>query len=155
MENECKMDEQDKRAKLESEMGRSKIDAEKEIKSLELQGRSAELNHRTIRIGLIIIAVFIVAVTYLGYAYILTEGEVWVSNFISENHDDLFLSFFNFTVGVNFVLQMTEIRGRLAIEQNHQNHLLEGGVEDFDDEDEVFIETVPEDVSDTKFKKEF
>ena len=50
---------------------------------------------------------------------------------------------------------MTEIRGRLAVEQNHQNHLLEGGVEDFDDEDEVFIETVPEDDADTIFKQEF
>ena len=58
-------------------------------------------------------------------------------------------------MGVNFVLQMTEIRGRLAIEQNPQNHLPEGGEEDFNDEDEVFIETDPEDDSDTKFKQEF
>ncbi len=50
---------------------------------------------------------------------------------------------------------MTEIRGRLAIEQNPQNHLLEGGEEDFNDEDEVIIETVPEDDSDTNFKQEF
>ena len=47
---------------------------------------------------------------------------------------------------------MTEIRGRLAIKQNHQR---EGGEKDFAYEDEVFIETVSEDVSDTKFKKEF
>ena len=90
---------------------------------------------------------------------------------------------------------MTEIRGRLALEQNQQNYLLEGVVEkimkdhlndpldnsdfesklpvnigmmhnskaptieDLDDEDaefpEVFIETVPEDVSDSKSKQEF
>ena len=90
MEYECKMDEQDKRAKHETEMGRANINAEKGHKLLELQGRSAEINHRTIRIGLIIFAVIIVAVTYLGYAYILTEGEVRVSNFISENQDELF-----------------------------------------------------------------
>ena len=79
MERECKIDEQEKRIKCDTELGMAKISLEKEIKNLEIKGKALELTHMTLRIGIVIAAVLFLGFIYLGYTNIWIEGEIRVS----------------------------------------------------------------------------